>query len=189
MISPVNQHTWRTNGTFPFVGMCFWGYWSRAKSQRQGTLGAHRFPHPTSQHQRNCRKLHVWLVKQSLKPAHDPMAPMDIHGISWRYPSEPHENPKAFQTEFEGLTSFGTLFGEALKTADTFACVAVVASSILLCIGSPKKIERIQVMSSYTINLSILRVGFYKAMRLLSFETVFKGFEQSVLLICFANFP
>ena len=25
MTSPVNQHTW-TNGTFPFVGMCFWGW-------------------------------------------------------------------------------------------------------------------------------------------------------------------
>ena len=111
-------------------------------------------------------------------------------GISWRDPPGSHENSlEAFQTEFEGLTSFGTLFGEALKTADTFACVAVVASSILVCIGNPKKIERVQVMSFYTINLSLLRVGFYKAMRLLSFETGFKGFEQSVLLICFANFP
>jgi len=32
---------------------------------------------------------------------------------------------EAFQTEFESLTSFGTLFGDALKTADTFGCVAV----------------------------------------------------------------
>jgi len=38
----------------------------------------------------------------------------------------------AFQTEFEGLTSFGTLFGEALKTADTFACVAVTCVVIAL---------------------------------------------------------
>lgn len=37
---------------------------------------------------------------------------------------------QAFQTEFESLTSFGTLFGDALKTADTFGCVAV---------GHPKK--------------------------------------------------
>eukprot|EP00438_Fugacium_kawagutii_P009728 Skav210500 [mRNA] locus=scaffold601:349781:358384:+ [translate_table: standard] len=32
---------------------------------------------------------------------------------------------EAFQSEFEGLTSFGTLFGEALKSVDTFACTAV----------------------------------------------------------------